>query len=243
MDTVKGYAKGIAFSLVAAGKQGKTKAVTTVIAIASVYAIATNSSAAAQVIAESFAEAYPANVTNVYAGAQASAFTFDQAPASTETFSSALTIARSQNSNIKAAFSRAFAVASATASIRNRPAAARTLAQTAVQAVTLGNTQSFAASQAEALAYATTIEKGVESYAIAVAEAIQQGGKNAVTAYAAAFAQASASGGTQAAGLAQAATVVSCKGGASAEAFAQALPQTISRDSRGCRGLTETERG
>lgn len=59
------------------------------------------------------------------------------------------------------------------------------------------------------------------AYATAVAEALTKGGDSAKQAYAAAFAKASAAGGDQAAGLAQAVAVVSCQGGARAEAFAQ----------------------
>lgn len=47
----------------------------------------------------------------------------------------------------------------------------------------------------------------------------------------------SAAGGDQARGLAAAIAVVSCEGGASAEAFARALTQSIEQDSNGCRVL------
>jgi hypothetical protein len=43
-----------------------------------------------------------------------------------------------------------------------------------------------------------------------------------------------AAGGDQAKGLAAAIAVVSCEGGASAEAFARALSQSIERDENGC---------
>lgn len=63
-----------------------------------------------------------------------------------------------------------------------------------------------------------------------MAQAIQTGGESATTAYAAAFSAAYAAGGDQAKGLAAAIAVVSCEGGASAEAFARALSQSIQQD-------------
>lgn len=83
--------------------------------------------------------------------------------------------------------------------------------------------------QAEAFAAATQ-QNNVESYARAVASAIQQGGGSATQTYSQAFAQAIAAGGDAAAGLAQATAVVFCEGGASAEAYAEALSQAISKD-------------
>lgn len=46
-----------------------------------------------------------------------------------------------------------------------------------------------------------------------------------------------AAGGDQAKGLAAAIAVVSCEGGASAEAFAKALSQSIETDKNGCKVL------
>lgn len=83
--------------------------------------------------------------------------------------------------------------------------------------------------QAQAFA-AATVQKNVESYARAVASAIQQGGGSATQTYSQAMAQAIAEGGNAASGLATATAVVFCEGGASAEAYAEALSQAISQD-------------
>jgi hypothetical protein len=73
-------------------------------------------------------------------------------------------------------------------------------------------------------------DNNVAAYANAVAQALTQGGESTKKAYAAAFAKASAAGGDQAAGLAQAVAVVSCQGGARAEAFAQVGSEVLLPD-------------
>ena len=135
-------------------------------------------------------------------------------------------------------FVSSVAKASVQAASTNVQAAAASLAETAVQATKKGVTEQFAASQAQAFAAANQ-DNNVASYAVAVAEAIQKGGESATKAYASAFAKAAASGGEQAAGLAQAIAVVSCEGGYRAEAFAEALSQSISINKQGCTILTE----
>lgn len=128
-----------------------------------------------------------------------------------------------------AAMSSAFAVASSRAASTNLAAAAAAFAATAAQAVTHGLIDSFAASQARAFA-ASRQSNSVESYARAVASALQQGGRDTRQAYSKAMARAVAAGGDEAAGLAVATAVVFCEGGASAEAFSEALSQAIQQD-------------
>lgn len=126
-----------------------------------------------------------------------------------------------------------------TASVQSVTSTSTVLARAAAQARRGGNVQSFASAQAEALAVARR-RQNIEVYAKSVAQAISQGGEDAKESYAAAFASAAAAGGDQAAGLAQATAVVFCEGGASAEAYAEALARAVTREGRGCYILTET---
>lgn len=137
--------------------------------------------------------------------------------------------AQGAGSQQAAAMASAFAVASTRAASTNLAAAAEALAATATRAVTRGLIDSFAASQARAFA-ASRQSNSIESYARAVASALQQGGGNARQVYSSAMARAVAAGGDEAAGLAVATAVVFCEGGASAEAFSEALSQAIQRD-------------
>ena len=117
-------------------------------------------------------------------------------------------------------------------------AAAQAFAQTAIESLSKGVVDSFATSQAQAFGEAKS-RGTVESYATAVAQAIVQGGDAATNAYASAFAKASAAGGDEQQGLVEAIAVVSCQGGASAEAFAEALSISIGQDKNGCTVLTQ----
>jgi hypothetical protein len=155
-----------------------------------------------------------------------------------KTCCSIFTAAVAESKGTLNSFVSSVAQASVEAASNNVQAAAISLAETAVQAANKGVTEQFAASQAQAFAAANQ-GNNVAAYAVAVAEAIQKGGKSASKAYASAFAKAAASGGEEAAGLAQAIAVVSCEGGARAEAFAEALSLSIDIDKKGCAVLTE----
>ena len=80
---------------------------------------------------------------------------------------------------------------------------------------------------------------GTTEDANAIADAIIQGGEEAVHTYAVACAQASANGGDEAAALTQAISILSCQGGAGAEAFAETLSVAIETHPRVCAILSK----
>jgi hypothetical protein len=199
-----------------AAAAGNTEAVATAAAIGSTR----NTEATSTVLAQASVQAATQGSTQAFASASAQAFSI----ASTR--------------GIVESFVTSFAQASSKVATASVEAAAATFAQTAIEATTRGVVEDFSRSQSQALAVAQTTG-GVEAYAYAIADAITQGGEATTQAYAVAFAQATAAGGDQAAGLTQAIAIVSCQGGARAEAFAEALSRTIGTDSNGCTILRE----